>query len=80
MREILFKIINYKVYKKDYKETIDVRAYVVDYWVCLNVSDLFRVCRQINQKGISLTYIPNLDIKDQSVGNNLFYEFINWEQ
>ena len=27
-----------------------------------------------------MTYEPNLDIKDQSVGNDLFYEFINWEQ
>ena len=44
-----------------------------------NVSGLLGVCRQIN-KGIKLTCVPNLDIKDQSVGNDLFFEFINWLQ
>ena len=65
---------------RNYKETIDVRTCVVNYWVCLKVSGLFRVCKQINKKGIMLIYVPKLDIKDQSFGNDLFFEFINLEQ
>ena len=82
----LFDTINFKVYKKDYKETINVRAYVVDNLVCLNMPGLSKVCRQINKKGITLAYEPILDTKQDSVevellvGNDLVNDFIDWNQ
>ena len=59
----LFDTVDFKVYKKGYKETIDVKAYVVDSLVCLNMPGLSRVCRQINKQGITLAYGPILDTK-----------------
>ena len=82
----LFDTINFKVYKKGYKETVEVRAYVVDSLVCLNMPGLSKVCRQINKKGIKLAYEPILDTKQDSVevevlvGNDLVNKFINWDQ
>ena len=49
------------------RTTIDVRTCVVNYWVCLNISDLFGVCVQIDKGGITLTCVPGLDIEDQGV-------------
>lgn len=82
----LFDTINFKVYKKGYKDTIIVKAYVVDNLVRLNMPGLSRVCRQINKKGITLAYEPILDTKQDSVevellvGNDLVNDFIDWNQ
>ena len=82
----LFDTVDFKVYKKGYKETIDVKAYVVDSLVCLNMPGLSRVCRQINKQGITLAYEPILDTKQDSVevivlvGNDLVNKFIDWDQ
>ena len=82
----LFDTVDFKVYKKGYKETVYVKAYVVDYLVCLNISGLSRVCRQINKQGIKLAYEPILDTKQDSVevevlvGNDLVNKFFDWDQ
>ena len=82
----LFDTINFKVCKKGYRETIDVRAFVVDSLVCLNMPGLSKICRQINKKGIKLAYEPILDTKQDSVevevlvGNDLVNKFIDWNQ
>ena len=59
----LFDTVFFKVFKRGYKQSINVRAYVVDSLVCLNMPGLSKLCRQINKKGIKLAYEPILDTK-----------------
>ena len=82
----MFDTVFFKVYKRGYKQSINVRPYVVDSLVCLNMPGLSKVCRQINKKGIKLAYELILDTKQDSVevevliGNDLVNNFIDWDQ
>ena len=71
--------------KKGYKKTFEVRAYIVESLVTLNMPGLSNVCRRIDKNGIELANKGILDSRkdiieiDLLVGNDLVGQIINWD-
>ena len=67
IRGQMFKTIKFKIQKKGYKKIFEVRAYIVESLVTLNMPGLSSICHRIDNHGIDLAKKGSLDTRRDTI-------------